>query len=196
MQNNKFTFKETDSMASEFLSYINPNNTFPLTKANWKRAEKVYNTKIFYVEENSALLSKMFFDKKDDKLKKITNTDADACIFINIYFDQKEQTYELARQFAEIIAANEIKRTIFTNENTVINTNIFKRDFANTFAGCVLMPINELTKYLTPAQIINNDINQKEIKDLAAYFGVTEYVLNARLETIRYNYDLVSEQER
>lgn len=193
-----YSYKEIEEKANAFLEKINPDNEFPISDNMWKIAADKFNAKIIYsrLDNDTDLVGSIIYDtrKKDNIVQKYFNKDI--AILINTVHTPSRQLFTLAHEFGHYLLLNEQFPNFGVEERNLKNQNIYEKSdeyLANVFAGCVLMPINEILKYVDKESLFlrKGDLSTKEIDLLKTKFGVSDNVVNARIKVVRKYYSLV-----
>lgn len=193
-----YSYKEIEEKANAFLEKINPDNEFPISDNMWKIAADKFNAKIIYsrLDNDTDLVGSIIYDtrKKDNIVQKYFNKDI--AILINTVHTPSRQLFTLAHEFGHYLLLNEQFPNFGVEERNLKNQNIDEKSdeyLANVFAGCVLMPINEILKYVDKESLFlrKGDLSTKEIDLLKTKFGVSDNVVNARIKVVRKYYSLV-----
>lgn len=193
-----YSYKEIEKIANDFLEKINPDNEFPISDDMWKIAADKFNAKIIHspLENDTDLVGSIIYDtrKQDNIVQK--HFKKNIAIFINTVHTPSRQLFTLAHEFGHYLLLNEQFPNFGVEERNLKKQNIDEESdeyLANVFAGCVLMPINEILKYVDKESLFlrNGDLTMKEIELLKQKFGVSDNVVNARIKVVRKYYSLV-----
>lgn len=193
-----FSYKDIESMANKFLGYVNPDNIFPIDAASWDRAEKIYNAEIFYdnLKDDPSLLGSIVYDTRSEENIVMNRFNKNIVILINNSFSEACQLFTIAHEFGHYFLLNKEVPSFGTDDRTIFNKDCDENSteyVANVFAGCVLMPMNEMQKYVDVNQLLSKkySLSTDEIALLQEKFGVSENVVNERVNIIRKYYSLV-----
>lgn len=203
MQNNTvdaetFSYNQINSAAEAFLANVNPDNIYPINDEIWNNAMKYYKTKILTAKLDDNIAGRIFYDTSPSETNIVGKIipGCKAVIFTSDKIDGHRKQFTIAHEFGHyILMRDQIEKDIIGDDKRDLNTDeLLDKNSpeyaANVFAGCVLIPVNQLIKYIPATRLLSDDFKMtlKEEIELPKHFNVSLNVLKARISIIQEHY--------